>query len=454
MPTALLVEDDPAALSALTSLVEGFGFSTISAGSWSEARTELLRQNLDVVLLDVFLPGGSGLDLLLEIPKQRRPRVILMSGDDSVAKAFSGVAMQELHFLQKPIEVIQLARTLEGVRRQCSRREPEPKPQRRSGLERLQGSSAAMCQLRALVAKVAPLDMSVYVEGESGTGKELVALAIHESSARSAKAFVALNCGALPEQLIDSQLFGHEKGSFTGADKQKAGVFEQADGGTLFLDEIAEMPIELQARLLRALETHSFRRVGGTRDIQVDVRIVAATNRSFDRAIAEGRFREDLFHRLCVFPIVTPPLRERPEDIEPLARIFLAELCAEHGQAKEFEAGLLTSLNNYSWPGNVRQLRNAIQRAYVVADGAISAACLPAQVLQGSVLQSVRPANSDHLELQIGTSIAQAERRLIEATLQRASGDKRVAADMLGVSLRTLYNRLNQYTDGGGTPAD
>jgi len=453
MPNALLVEDDRAALHALTALVENLGFSTTPAGTWSEARTELLRRRHDVVLLDVVLPGGSGIDLLLEIPKERRPFVVLMSGDESVRKAFASLSMQELCFVHKPIARTELTRALATLRRRCGPDPGRSGPASATGLARLLGESPAMRVVRELVLKVAPLDLPVYIEGESGTGKELVALSVHELGPRSARPFVALNCGALPENLIDSELFGHEKGSFTGADKAKPGVFEEAHGGTLFLDEVTEMPMEQQVRLLRALETGRFRRVGGSREIEVDVRVISATNRPFDVALAERTFREDLFHRLCVFPIVTPPLRKRPEDVEVLARRFLAEIEAQSGRVRPIDGEALERMRAYDWPGNVRQLRNAIQRAFVLADGSITVACLPEQIAE-SVPGSRAPspaaiARDGRIEVEVGTSLADAERRLIEATLLEQSGDKRRAAEILGVSLRTLYNRLKQYNGDG-----
>jgi DNA-binding NtrC family response regulator len=448
MPNALIVEDDADALQALTMLVENLGFSAVTAASWGDARTELLRASHDVVLLDVFLPGGSGLDLLLEVPKEHRPRVVLMSGDESIASAFESMPMQELHFVPKPVDPKLLERTLESIRRKCgARREPSGNPPL-VGTARLQGDSPAMARVRELVSKVAPLDMSVYVEGESGTGKELVALAVHEMSPRRGEPFVALNCGALPENLIDSELFGHTRGAFTGAVKSKAGVFEQAHGGTLFLDEVAEMPVNLQVRLLRTLESNRVRPVGGDKEIEVDVRVVAATNRRFEQAIAEGRFREDLFHRLCVFPIVLPPLRERREDVQLLAELFRAELDLETGRERPLAPETHERLATYDWPGNVRQLRNAVQRAYVMADRVITPDCLPSQI-SGSPASPARRRGEDDAEairLRVGTSIADAERRLIEATLKSHSGDKVVAAEILGLSLRTLYNRLKDYS--------
>jgi two-component system, NtrC family, response regulator AtoC len=464
MPTALLVEDDKGALHALAALVENLGFSSVMAGSWSQARAELLRQPHDVVLLDVVLPGGSGIDLLLEIPKDRRPHVVLMSGDDAVRKAFAALPMQELHFVQKPIDVSELQLALATVRRRCARQAngtnganghmtPLAAPNgsgkaKVTGLSRLLGESPPMRLVRELIVRVAPVDLPVLIEGESGTGKELVALSVHEISKRSSGPFVALNCGALPENLIDSELFGHERGSFTGAERAKAGVFEQAHGGTLFLDEVSEMPAEQQVRLLRTLETGRVRRVGGSSEIEVDVRILAATNRRLDEAIAENRFREDLLHRLCVFPIVTPPLRRRPEDVELLARHFLAEIEERNGRRKELDPEALARLVAYEWPGNVRQLRNVMERAYVMSDGRITPENLPEPI--SAVLPAARPVSkrmNGRIELEVGTSIAEAERLLIEATLLEKSGDKRKVAETLGVSLRTLYKRLKLYAN-------
>jgi DNA-binding NtrC family response regulator len=474
MPNALLVEDDKSALEALTVLVERMGFSTCAASTWADAKTELSRQDLDVVLLDVMLPGGSGIDLLLDIPKERRPQVVMMSGVESVRNAFASFPMQELHFVQKPVDADVLAKTLAVVRRKIAPKGSTVAPPRNEGLARLLGDSPGMRQLRALVARVAPTDLSVYVQGESGTGKELVASLVHELSARRDRPFVALNCGAVPESLIDSELFGHEKGAFTGADRVKQGMFELADGGTLFLDEIAEMPTDLQVRLLRTLESKRLRRVGGNKEIEVDVRIIAATNRPFDEAIAQGKFREDLFHRLCVFPIVTPPLREHPEDIETLARHFLNEIEESTGRVKTLDPQTMALLSAYDWPGNVRQLRNVVLRAHVMADQVITPECLPEQFTSMSPIPagpagsagiggpagigssaaiggSARAKDSgNRIELPVGTSIAEAERRLIEATIQQHSGDKRAAAEILGVSLRTLYNRLKEY-DGERT---
>jgi len=503
MPRALLVEDDQPTLQALTSFVERSGFNADVAGKWDAARDLLVGGDFDVVLLDVFLPGGSGIDLLMEVPRERRPQVILMSGDHSVGSAFAAMPMQELHFLPKPVDLDQLGKTLRAVRRKCKTRTKSAA--QKGGMARLIGESIEMRRLRTLVKKVAPTELSTYIEGESGTGKELVARAIHEGSPRASGPFVAVNCGALPENLIDSELFGYEKGAFTGADAARTGLFEQADGGTLFLDEVAEMPVELQVRLLRTLETGAVRRVGGRAEIPIDVRIVAATNRPVDVAIADGKLREDLFHRLCVFPIATPPLRSRGKDVLLLAERFLVEMAGD-GAPVKLSPQTRQILLEYDWPGNVRQLRNAMQRVHVLAEGLAEPDCLPDQILAafggelpepafdeepevdqapasdeasgGSVSESAIPGASQpevsdpdkvagrgadtvgaapiggrdghEIRLDVGTSIADAERRLIERTLAHHDGDKKMAAEVLGVSLRTLYNRLNEYAEADG----
>ena len=455
MPHALLVEDDPAALKALTTLVERRGFSTATAVDLDSARRELAKTTFDTVMLDVHLPGGSGIDL------------VLMSGDDSVRSAFAALPMKELHFVQKPVDIKELDAVLKQMRRRCPR--PARDDDAKIGTDIL-GESGPVRRVVTLIRKVAATELAVYIEGESGTGKELVARAIHAGSPRQRRPFVAINCGALPENLIDSELFGHERGSFTGADSARQGVFEQANGGTLFLDEIAEMPVELQVRLLRTLETGKVRRVGGKVDIEVDVRIVSATNRPFDRAIAEGALREDLFHRVCVFPIAVPPLRDRSDDIVLLAKAFLREF---HPTPLELTERVIAAMRRYAWPGNIRQLRNAMQRAAVMADGdVVNVACLPDQILSeigesvadiedvalpqsrgpeangqtGSGLEGSSAATTGgDLNIDVGISIAEGERRLIEATLDRMDGDKKSAAEVLGVSLRTLYNRLSDY---------
>lgn len=302
----------------------------------------------------------------------------------------------------------------------------------------LYGSSPGMRQVYNLIERVAHTDATVLIVGESGSGKELVANTIHRMSARAKEAFVAVNCGAIPATLIEAELFGYEKGAFTGAAKTHRGYLERASGGTLFLDEITEMPLEMQVRLLRVLETGTFCRVGGDQEMHAGARIMAATNRDPATAVVDNRLREDLMYRLAVFPINLPPLRARGDDVELLARQFLSDLNQEAGTDKVFSSASLSLLGTHPWPGNVRELKNCVQRAFILADEEVE-------------LKELTPAGrsyvSEHgcLKFSIGTSLAVMERKTIFATLEHCSGNKRRAAEVLGVSLKTLYNRLNEY---------
>ena len=309
-------------------------------------------------------------------------------------------------------------------------------------LERLVGPSSAMQAVVAQVKRVAPTSATVLITGESGTGKEVTAFAVHQQSTRNQKPFVAVNCGAMSSQLIESELFGHEKGSFTGAVKNHRGVFERANGGTLFLDEITEMPIDLQVKLLSVLETRRFTRVGGEFEQTTDVRIIAATNRCPQEEIDAGTFREDLLYRLQVFPIELPPLRERLTDIRELACRFLSDLNAAEGLVKTFSDEIFCKLESHAWPGNIRELRNVVQRAYIMADTVISQTELPPGL--GEPMSSVRQKGRT-LSIDIGTSVAEVEKILIFATLNQCGGCRSQAAYLLGFSLKTLYNRLRKY---------
>ena len=308
------------------------------------------------------------------------------------------------------------------------------------------GNSEPMRRLYHMIARVAPTNATVLIVGESGTGKELVAQHLHRRSRRRDQKFVAINCGAIPENLIESELFGHEKGAFTGAARTRKGVFERASEGTLFLDEITEMPIHLQVRLLRVLETGRLVRVGGDEEIAVDVRVIAATNRDPADAVADDRLRKDLLYRLSVFPIHLPALRQRGDDVDLLAHHFLALHNQAEATAKRFAAATLDQMRAFSWPGNVRQLKNVVFRAFILADDEIRPEHLPK--LTASPSEAAAPG--DALTVTVGTPIADVERRLIEATLEHFAGDKKRTADTLGISLKTLYNRLNAYQ---GRPA-
>jgi DNA-binding NtrC family response regulator len=291
-----------------------------------------------------------------------------------------------------------------------------------------------------LVAKVARTEATILITGDTGTGKEVAAQTIHQLSRRSRGTFLPLNCGAVSPNLIESELFGHERGSFTGADRAHKGYFERAGGGTLFLDEVTETPLESQVKLLRVLETGTVIRVGGTEPIKVDVRVIAATNRVPEEAVAGGKLREDLLYRLNVFPIHLPTLWERREDIELLAEHFLGQLNKQEGTSKEFTRAAMERLRTHRWPGNVRELRNVVHRAFILAEDAVGVDALPLGVKDD--------ADGSSLLMKVGISIAEAERRLILATLEHVEGDKKKAADLLKISLKTLYNRLNVYRGG------
>lgn len=304
----------------------------------------------------------------------------------------------------------------------------------------LRGESPQMRELRSVVQRVAPTDATIFLHGESGTGKECIAQTVHDLSARCDAPFLAVNCGALPEGVISSELFGHERGSFTGAARQHRGYFERASGGTLFLDEVTEMPAELQVHLLRVLETNCVVRLGGAAELRTDVRIIAATNRPPAEAVRDGCLRVDLYYRLSEFPVTVPPLRDRGDDVRQLVRHFLDVLNAAEGMHKHIEEEALRKLESHCWPGNVRELKNALQRAYILADDVIA----PRHFPDWEAGQAVSPPHGP-LQFGVGTLLEDAERRLILATLAHFNGNKRRAADALGVSLKTIYNRLKRY---------
>ena len=310
-------------------------------------------------------------------------------------------------------------------------------------MESLLGSSAAMQEVFRLIERVGPTEASVLLTGESGSGKELAARKIHENSARRGQPFIAINCGAIPAGLIEAELFGYEKGSFTGAVRAHAGVFERAHGGTLLLDEVTEMPLEMQTRLLRVLESRKFYRVGASTEYTSDVRVIAATNRCPLSAVQAGQLREDLLYRLAVFPIDMPPLRSRGDDVELLANHFLSELNAQAATQKRLSAQARMTLKQHSWPGNVRELKNCIERAFILGDGVLEVTPLvPGDGAHGDGLAG----DGERLNIRVGSRIHDMERSLIEATLDYFKGNKRRAADALGCSLKTLYNKLNGYS--------
>jgi two-component system, NtrC family, response regulator AtoC len=368
--------------------------------------------------------------------------LIVVTGHATVDSAVAALRAGATDYLVKPAELDRVQAVLRHARKTAALRSEigalRHELRRLGRFGRLLGSAVVMQVLYDQLARVAPTSATVLLLGESGTGKELAALTLHELSRRREAPFLPLNCGAVSAHLIESELFGHERGSFTGADRQHKGFFERAHGGSVFLDEVTEMPMELQVKLLRVLETGSFSRVGGVSPIVCDVRIIAATNREPERAMAEGKLREDLYHRLNVFPIRLPPLRQRGADLELLARHFLAELNRIEGTAKAFSADSLAKLYQYGWPGNVRELRNHVQRAFIMADDVVECG-LPVGMPQAAVDDGAT------VTIRVGTPLEEVERRVTLATLAQCGHVKRKAADILGVSLKTLYNRLEAY---------
>jgi DNA-binding NtrC family response regulator len=374
--------------------------------------------------------------------------IVLITGHASLDTSIQALRLGAADYLTKPVNIRQLKNVLARlapageVKTRIATLEKDITELGRFG--RLWGRSPAMREVYRQIGRVARTAVNVLVTGESGTGKEFVAHTVHDLSRRRDRAFLAVNCGAISPQLIESEMFGHEKGSFTGAARQHQGYFERADGGTLLLDEITEMPPDLQVKLLRVLETGTLLRIGGVEPVETDVRIIAATNRMPREAVTSGKLREDLFYRLNVFEIALPPLRERLEDVALLANHFLDELNAREQAAKHFSQAALGALAGYHWPGNVRQLLNAVQRAFIMAEGnVIDADCLSFEASQAAAAPPVMAGS--HVTVDVGTSIAQMERRLIYATLEHCKGHRERAAEILGVSPKTLYNRLREY---------
>ena len=451
MPHALAVDDDPNFLSALAELIEGQGFTTNTALNLRDARAQVSHRSPDVALVDLYLPDGSGMDLLKDLESGAATEVVLMTGHADIESAVQALRLGASDYLTKPLDIGRLKSILANVagmqpgisatgeaaaRGEGEEREGALEEVGRLGL--LLGASEPMLQTYEMMNRVAPTDATVLLVGESGTGKDLAATTLHLLSRRAKAPFLPLNCGAISPTLIESELFGHERGSFTGAQHRHKGYFERAHGGTLFLDEISEMPIELQVKLLRVLETGTLARIGGDQQVAVDVRVIAATNRDPHRAVADGKLREDLLYRLQVFPIQMPPLSERSGDVDLLATYFLDQLNERQGTAKRFSNDALDRLRNHTWPGNVRELKNVIHRAFIMADEEITPRSLPREV--GGEAGAGRS-----LHFQVGASISDVEHRLIVATLDAYAGNKRKTAEVLGVSLKTLYNRLNTY---------
>jgi DNA-binding NtrC family response regulator len=430
----------------VAALIGREGFSAATARSLREARRQLAMQQPDLLLLDLRLPDGNGMSLLDEQDVVGKSEVVLMTGHASLETSIQALRYGAADYLIKPVSAKQLQGILSRMTRpsvlRAEAEELQEDLQRTGRFGHLVGRTEPMTRIYEQIARVARTSVTVFVTGESGTGKELVARTVHDLSRRRNKPFLAVNCGAISPNLIESEIFGHEKGSFTGAERQHHGFFERAHGGTLFLDEITEMPAALQVKLLRVLETGTFMRVGSTTPQETDVRVVAASNRDPAQAVAAGALREDLFYRLNVFPIGMPPLRDRRGDLPLLVSHFLKEIGAREGAFKHASPAALDRLAQYRWPGNVRELRNVLQRAYVMTAGTeIGDQWLPRDVL----VDPVPDVDGTTLQVPVGTPLAAVERQLILATLEHYGNQKERTAAALGVSLKTLYNRLKEY---------
>jgi DNA-binding NtrC family response regulator len=449
MSHVLIVDDDANTRDALAALATQEGFTTAVAGSVAEARIELVRQRPDVVLMDLRLPDGSGIDLFEDLEDRSSIETILITGHASVENAVEALRLGASDYLVKPVNLQRLKAVLSRVPKSGELRADigalRDELRRLGRFGRLVGRSPAMQDVYDKIARVAPTEATVVLMGESGTGKEIVARTIHELSRRRKRPFLAINCGAISPNLIENEMFGHERGSYTGADRQHKGNFEQASGGTLFLDEITEMPAGLQVRLLRVLETGTLMRIGTSRVIETDVRIIAATNRDPREAVRQGKLREDLYHRLNVFPLEMAPLRERGEDIELIANHVLEKMNEACGTRKKFAPGAIARMKQHPWPGNVRELKNHIHRVFIMAGE---------EGLQGPELESERapirgatasPGSAPVITVPLGTPLSVAARELILSTLEHCGGERKRTAEMLGICTKTLYNRLREY---------
>ena len=453
----LVVDDEANQRNALASMIRGWGFDAETAGNGVEALAKLDSFRPSAVLTDLMMPEMDGAELLKQLrDRGDMPPAIVLTAFGSLETAINLVHdLGAFWFLEKPLEPAALRLLLERAvaqnRLYTYNQTLELRLAGEGVLSELNGSSPAMQEVFSLIRQVAPTRATVLITGESGTGKELTARAVHDLSPRRTAAFVAINCAAMPETLIESEIFGHEKGSFTGAIERRRGCFELAHHGTLLLDEIGEMPMSTQSKLLRVLEERKVRRLGAPQETEVDVRVLAATNKELGEEVRAGRFREDLFFRLNVFQVALPPLRARMSDLAQLAESMIRDLNARH-QCKigGISAGAMTLLESHSWPGNARELRNVLERAVILSgEGLIQ----PHHIAVGGSRRPTAPHetavdDTTEVHLPMGTSVSEAERALIEATLRHTGGNRTRAAALLGISQKTLFNKLKEY--GGG----
>jgi DNA-binding NtrC family response regulator len=447
----LIVEDELHALTGLAELVSGWGYRTETARDGLEALERVQAWSPGIVVTDLKMPRMDGIELLERLSELKQDQaVIVLTAQGSIERAVEAMKMGAYDFIQKPVDPTRLRTILANASRiRTAERELEVtrRKLRDTGLlGSLVGASKKMQETFALIEQVAPSNVSVLITGESGTGKELVARTLHELSPRKNKPFVAVNCAAIPETLIESEIFGHEKGAFTGAVERRAGCFELAEEGTLLLDEIGEMPIGTQAKLLRVLEDRKLRRLGSKVETPMDVRVLAATNKDPEEAVADGHLRGDLYYRLNVFNILMPPLREHKEDIPAIIDSMLRDMNRKHDRRViGVDDEMMVRLMAHDWPGNVRELRNTIERAVVlVGEGYLEARHLPPS-FGVKTSRATSDSNANNVQLEVGTTVDEAERRLIIKTLESTNNNKTRAAEILGISLKTLHNKLKEY---------
>jgi DNA-binding NtrC family response regulator len=453
----LIVEDEPHALMGLAELISGWGYRTETARDGIEGWEKALAWNPAIVVTDLKMPRLDGIGLLTKLAEEgsgidANVAVVLLTAQGSIQAAVDAMKLGAYDFLQKPVDAARLRTILTNATRQretAIELEVVRRRLRETGiLGTMVGNSRQMREIFALIEQIAPSNVSVLITGESGTGKEMVARTLHELSPRKSRPFVAVNCAAIPETLIESEIFGHEKGAFTGAVERRAGCFELASGGTLLLDELGEMPVGTQAKLLRVLEERKLRRLGARTEQDVDVRVLAATNRDPLDAVARGQLRSDLYYRLNVFHIYMPPLREHMDDLPAMADAMVREMNQKHGRhVSGLSQSILDRMMTYGWPGNARELRNAIERAVILCpDGApLDVGHLPPSFGKG---QPALPQAGDAglVPVHVGTTVDEAERLLILHTLESTGQNKTRAAEILGVSLKTLHNKLKEYS--------
>jgi DNA-binding NtrC family response regulator len=450
----MIVEDDPIVRRALVVSLQKLEIPTLAVSSCFQANEEQQKEPADLIISDLQLPDGNGMDLLRNFKKTNpNAEVIIITGFGTIESAVEAMKMGASNYLLKPFTASQLELAIAQIATQRELRKQNSNLKKQladeSEFSSLLFISPEMASVQKLIKQVAPTDATVLIEGESGTGKEVIARSLHENSLRKDKPYIKVNCAAVPENLLESEFFGHEKGAFTGATMKREGRFELANGGTLLLDEITEISLPLQAKLLRVLQEHEFERVGGSRTIKVDARIIATTNRDLVQAVAAGKFREDLYYRLHVVPIKVPRLADRKGEVEYLLNKFLDQFATKHNKTvPKISPIALDQLSRYSWPGNVRELRNYAERATILAQS-------DGELTYSDIVPSQNGGGGDPI-LGDGDqfpTLAEVEKRLIFLALKKTSGNRNEAANLIGINVRTLRNKLKEYA-GNSAAAD